>query len=53
VSELAGTADLAEQPGEARQRGAALRPEGLRAVVRHLHGDFAGARSEPPLPVRV
>ena len=52
VCELAGAADLAEQPGEARQRAVALRPEGLRGVVRHLHGDFTGARSEPPAQLR-
>jgi carboxylate-amine ligase len=39
--ELARVAELGREPGEARQRALAGRPEGLPGVLRALHEDFA------------
>ena len=51
VPELAAVEGLGRLPGDARQRAAAARPEGLPGVLRFLHGEFASARSEPALPL--
>jgi carboxylate-amine ligase len=51
VPELAEVETLAASTGEARQRAAGARPEGLPGVLRFLHGDFAGKRPEPAEPV--
>jgi carboxylate-amine ligase len=51
AEELAGVASLAARPGEARQRAIAARPEGLKGVLRHLHGDFVATRTESGVPV--
>jgi glutamate---cysteine ligase / carboxylate-amine ligase len=42
--EFAAARQLAVQPGYARQRSAAGRPEGLPGVVAALHGEFVTAR---------
>jgi carboxylate-amine ligase len=44
--ELAAVAALGRRSGEARQRALAARPEGLRGVLRGLHGDFVAAHAE-------
>jgi carboxylate-amine ligase len=49
--ELDSVAALAERPGVLRQRAVASRAEGLRGVLRSMHGDFVSARAEPAIPV--
>src|SRR4051794_17540204 len=45
--ELAHVECLADRPGDTRQRALGARPEGLRGVLRALHGDFTTSRPEP------
>ncbi len=45
--ELAGAEGLARNPGAARQRAVAQRPQGLHGVLRALHSDFVSAAAEP------
>ena len=50
AEELAGIDSLAARPGDARQRAIAARPEGLKGVLRALHGDFVATRAESGVP---
>jgi glutamate---cysteine ligase / carboxylate-amine ligase len=49
--ELASVSALAERTGVQRQRAVASRAEGLRGVLRDMHGDFVSTRAEPAVPV--
>ncbi len=53
VPELVGTDALAQHTGASRQRAVALRPQGLRGVLRALHMDFAKANPQHAEPVGV
>jgi glutamate---cysteine ligase / carboxylate-amine ligase len=47
--ELASIHRLAAHPGDTRQRAIAARPQGLRGVLRALHGDFVAPRADAVL----
>jgi len=49
--ELASVSTLAARPGARRQRALAARADGLRGVLRAMHGDFVSARAERAVSV--